>query len=234
MQPQLTRIVQSNFSRFFIIGSYTPEKSGTYLLSVLLTGSLVHHDSGNFAFGKRLALSHIKGSPFLLNVAPGAADPRQSELVSSGIFEQVTGRDVIVNLQAYDALKNRRRAGGDTIVAHLTSSPNVTDIKTPVECNSKYMHEGLYSLMCPAVSIAGKYHLDVKFADIKGVLTPIRFSPFDVLIHPGHATPETTEISSEGVKVDIGTSKKVVRLKSHVGLFGSFVVRRLFECPIRI
>eukprot|EP00569_Conticribra_weissflogii_P001095 CAMPEP_0171357158 /NCGR_PEP_ID=MMETSP0878-20121228/46096_1 /TAXON_ID=67004 /ORGANISM="Thalassiosira weissflogii, Strain CCMP1336" /LENGTH=507 /DNA_ID=CAMNT_0011863191 /DNA_START=607 /DNA_END=2130 /DNA_ORIENTATION=- len=216
-------IVDDNLNGTYT-ASYTPEKSGTYLLSVLLTGSSMLHDLGNFAFGKRLALSHIKGSPFLLKVVPGATDPGQSELVFSGILEQVTGRDLIIDLQAYDANKNRRLVGGDKIVAYLSSSSNVLEIDTSVECNSKYLDEGLYSLMCPAVSTAGKYQLDVNFADIKGVLTPIRFSPFDVVIHPGHATPETTEVSSGGLEVDIGTGQKVVRFNSHVGLFGSFVV----------
>lgn len=189
---------------------------------------------GNFAFGKRLALSHIKGSPFLLKVEPGATDPRQSELVFSGKLEQVTGKDVIIDLQTYDVNKNRRVAGGDKIVAYLSSSPHALEIKTSVECKSKYLDEGLYSLMCPAMSTAGKFQLDVNLANIRGVLTPIRSNPFDVVIHPGHATPETTEVSSGGVEVDIGMGQKVVQFNSHVGLFGSFVVSPSFDMPIRI
>lgn len=207
---------------------FTPRTSGTYLLSVTLGVKRVHDNFGRFQVNKSIALSHIKGSPFLLNVQPGATDPKESTLIFADKIEGITGRGLLLELQAMDCNGNTRHEGGDKILAFVTQSPDGSMHNEHRNCLSEYAGGGRYSLKCPPMSESGSFQLNVHIIDDYGDLHPIKFSPFDVTIYPGNATPETTQVISGGIKTGTGSGGITMQFFSKAGLFGTFIVSLRF------
>ena len=160
----------------------------------------------------------------MLNVEPGETDPLHSVLI--GELEEVTGCDVQLTLQTYDASGNKRHKGEDEILAEMIplfgeeSEENLT-------CNAVYDSEGLYSITCPAAAHAGNYLLQIDIITSSGEAKPIKDGPFRLTVFPGNATPGKTEVTSGGTQVAGGYT---VMFTGTAGMYESFVVRGIYHC----
>ncbi|KAL7553689.1 hypothetical protein ACHAWF_017014 [Thalassiosira exigua] len=181
--------------------AYTPRVAGLYFLTITVKGS------------------HVAESPFLLRVEPGKTDPSNCILLGEDTISGVTGRELILELQAMDSSRNHRHKGGDGIIATLVPlSSGGPDYN--INCGDDYIADGLYTITCPATTETGRYLLHIDMATSTGALEPIKGSPFEVTIFPGHAVPEQTQVTSGGTEVGRGR----VRFSAERGTYASFVV----------
>jgi hypothetical protein len=195
-----TTILDNNNGTYSV--KYTPDATGVYFLSTTVNGS------------------PVKGSPFVVNVQPGETNPRECHLLGvGGGIEGVTGRELVLDFQAMDINRNKRHNGDDKIIAVMTPL-SVAGHQETLHCNSEYITDGLYSITCLAATHSGSYLLDVGLLIDSG-MQPIKSSPFNIIIFPGHAIPETTQVTPGG---SAEFSQTTVKFTSKARQWATFVV----------
>jgi hypothetical protein len=187
---------------------YTPATSGIYQLIVSLNNGGASHDWGHRAVMKSLEGSQIKGSPFRVEVADGAARGSTSSAIGSGtggrldygsfngLYNATNGILAYFTVQARDGDGNDKTVPGDAIAATLTSAgkPSVTSLV-------RYVGSGQYECKYNA-TVAGTYSMAVTV-----VGEHIQGSPFAVTVNPSAAHGPTSTAVGPGVATaTVGTS----------------------------
>ena len=141
---------------------YTPTVAGEYKISVTLDGE------------------HLPGSPFLVTIREGGADPGMSTVTGEGLLDCQVGQDRHFLVEAVDKFGNRVSHGGDTFATKL-------DGPVPEKVHLIDMDDGTYAgtFMC---RWAGHFEFTVI---LNG--SHVADSPFPLYVRPGPTMAQNCE-----------------------------------------
>eukprot|EP00956_Cyclotella_meneghiniana_P022586 scaffold42858_cov61-Cyclotella_meneghiniana.AAC.3 len=184
-------LLDSNFGEVFVpvnvhynettrkfLAFYTPITSGIYQLNVTSSES-----------GSIDAEEHILGSPFMVDILPGATFAPLSLAYGSGLHHGMSGVNSTFYIEALDMHSNRRNQGGDDWTVKLSS---VDDFSNYQDGIIQDHGNGTYTAhIMPTRS--GKNELEVK---LNG--SHIRGSPFEMIVIANQAVGSASFVG-EGV-----------------------------------
>ena len=141
---------------------YTPTVAGEYKISVVLDGE------------------HLPGSPFLVTVREGGADPGMSTVTGEGLLDCAVGEDRHFLVESIDKFGNRISHGGDDFTAVLHGP-------VPEKVHLIDMDDGTYAgtFMC---RWAGNFELSLM---LNG--SHVANSPYALYVRPGVSMAQNCE-----------------------------------------
>jgi hypothetical protein len=157
--------------------------------------------------------THLAGSPFQLNVVPGAADYPYSTAYGPGLVSEtpVVGESAKFTIQAADQMGNNKTVGGDTFTVQLRGPADVQAsgrVELAPYLTPEYIGGGQYEVSYTAQR-AGVYEVDIRAggtAEFHTEMSGTRIycgegassqtcSPWTVEVMPGLTTRQTSTCS---------------------------------------
>jgi len=150
--------------------------------------------------------THVAGSPFAINVVPGAADYPHSTASGPGLTltSPVAGEPALFTIQAADQMGNNKTVGGDTFTVQLHGP---VDFDLAPYLTPEYIGGGKYAVSYTALK-TGNYTVSIKaggtaefHSDNSGTHiycgsgSTAKCSPFPITVRPGRTVRQTTTAS---------------------------------------
>ncbi|KDO30965.1 hypothetical protein SPRG_04153 [Saprolegnia parasitica CBS 223.65] len=152
--------------------------SSTYLPLQVIDTSMLYYPS------------HILGSPYSVDILPGATDYPYTMATGPGLSATSAGAIASFVIQAKDQLGNNKTVGGDVFdVALIGASSTLAPTAPP-----SYLGSGQYQVQYKAL-LSGSYQLSITIGgtDIYcGLGHANKCSPFTVVVAPGKTVPYTS------------------------------------------
>ncbi|RHZ10616.1 hypothetical protein DYB31_002620, partial [Aphanomyces astaci] len=137
--------------------------------------------------------SHIVGSPYLLNVIPGATDFPYTTATGDGLRSSTAGNVATFIIQSKDQRGNNKTVDGDVFDVQLTGTVGTTAKLTPFK-TPEYLGQGQY-LVSYKATVSGTYALSIQIGGSPiycGLGAALKCSPFTVVVTSGKTVPYTS------------------------------------------
>jgi len=169
--------------------------------------------------------AHIVGSPFQVDIIPGAADFPFTTAFGPGIANAAAGIPAVFYIQAKDREGNNKTTGDDAFDVQLVGSGGSFGL------SPTYVGAGLYSVEY-TVFKNGNYTLSVRTGVTSGSVVSggehIRCgsaiapcSPFSVVVAPGPSVGRTSEIAGSALRNAVAGQTKVLTVQARDTFFNN-------------
>ncbi|KAH9133873.1 hypothetical protein LEN26_006954, partial [Aphanomyces euteiches] len=138
--------------------------------------------------------NHIVGSPFVLNVVPGATDYPYTTAYGPGVNGSTAGNVATFVIQSKDQIGNNKTVAGDVYDVQLVGTVGTTAKLSPFK-PPEYLGQGQY-LVSYKATISGTYQISIQVGgtDIYcGLGVSNKCSPFTVVVTSGKTVAYTSK-----------------------------------------